>query len=125
MDEALVECTISFEGRPRCEWTVAGDDCIEGFVDAWYNDSGGMAGWATGTNLQQFFEGFAIGARATLAIVIRKAGNLHHVYEAAFRALGDAIGTSIGTGGSRIPADTSGLAGTPQYVVDSIELGNK
>ena len=125
MDEALVECTISFEGRPGCEWTVAGDDCIEGFVDAWYNDGGSMTGWATGTNLQQFFEGFAIGARATLAIVIRKSGNLHHVYEAAFRALGDAIGTSIGTGVSRVPGDTSGLAGTPQYVVASIKPDNK
>ena len=97
----------------------------DGFVDAWYNDSGIMTGWASGTNLRQFFEGFTIGAGATLAIVIRKGGNLHHVYEAAFRALGDAIGTSIGTGASRIPGDTSGLAGTPRYVVDSLEPGDQ
>ena len=123
MDEAHVECLVSFEGRPRCEWTVVGSEGIDGFVDAWYNDSGIMTGWASGTNLRQFFEGFTIGAGATLAIVIRKGGNLHHVYEAAFRALGDAIGTSIGTGASRIPGDTSGLAGTPRYVVDSLEPG--
>ena len=125
MDEALVECTISFEGRPRCDWIVSDDSKIDGFVDAWYDDGGRLGGWASGTNLQQFFEGFAIGASATVSIVVRKGGNLHHVYEAAFRALGDAIGMSLKIDVQRLPADTSGLAGSANYVVETIETESK
>lgn len=124
MDDALVECVISFEGRSRCDWSVSDGGEVDGFVDSWYDDRGGMVGWASGTNLQQFFEGFAIGAGATVSIVVRKSGNPHHVYESAFRALGDAIGTSLNIAGSRISGDTSGLAGPAKYVVKTIETTN-
>lgn len=129
MDETLAECTMSLEGRPRCEWRVSGGaggpTCvgIDSFVDAWYGEKGVMTGWASGTNLRQFFDRFAIGAKATVSIAIPRSGNLHHVYEAAFRALGDAVGLALGTGatGERLAGDTSGLAGSIEYIVERLE----
>ena len=123
MDEALVESTISFEGRTRCEWIVPEGVCVAGFVDAWYDEGGSMSGWASGTNLQQFFDGLATGSRSTVSMEIQRAGNLHHVYEAAFRALGDATGSALGTGAasSRSAGDTSGLAGKAEYTVERLE----
>lgn len=128
MDESLVECVISFEGRPRCEWFGGSVDSIDGFVDAWYDASGVMSGWCAGTNLRQFFDGFAIGARCTLSVDLRTidtrgAGNLHHVFEAVFRALGDAVAVALGVGAgeSRLPNDTSGFAGAANYTVETLE----
>ena len=123
MDESLAECTISFEGRPRIEWIVPSTDSISGLVDAWYDDAGRMIGWSMGTNLQQFFEGFAIGSRSSVSLEIRRAGNLHHVFEAAFRALGDAVGMALGTGSAhaRIQGDKSGFADVAEYIVERME----
>jgi len=131
MDESLVECVVSFEGRPRCEWISASGESIDGFVDAWYDDSGVMSGWSAGTNLRQFFDGFAIGARCTLSVDLRTidargAGNPHHVFEAVFRALGDAVAAAlgIGAGESRLPNDTSGFAGAAKYTVETLEASS-
>ena len=45
-------------------------------------------------------------------------GNLHHLYETIFRGLGDAVAVAIGTAGSCLPGDTSGLAGRCDYTVE-------
>lgn len=123
MDESMAQCVLSFEGRPRCEWVVPSGDSIDGFVDAWYDESGVINGWGAGTNLRQFFDGFAIGGRCTLSIDVRSAGNLHHVFEAAFRALGDAVAMAlgIGAGEGRLPNDTSGFAGAATYAIEIVE----
>ncbi len=123
MDEVRVGCTLSIEGRPRSDWTGADAAAIDGFVDAWYDATGGVAGFSTGTNLRQFLDGFAIGAKATVVMDVQQSGNLHHVFEAAFRALGDAVGVALGIGGEagRVPGDTSGFAGAATYAIESVE----
>ena len=117
MDDAQVEVCLSIEGRPQVEWIDADD--IDGFVDAWYVGSEKEQAVAYGTNLRQFFDGFSIGAGATLIITVRRAGNLHHFYEALFRGLGDALAEAIGSQ-ARLPGDTSGLAGSAVYEVEDV-----
>jgi imidazoleglycerol-phosphate dehydratase len=117
MDDAEAEVVLSLEQRPRAEWTVPHGADIDGFVDAWYDDSGRMLGQATGTNLRQFVDGFALGSGATVSITVRRNGNLHHLYETVFRGLGDAVGEALDIAGRRLPGDTSGLAGACEYTV--------
>lgn len=123
MDDAMAEVVISFEARPRAEWIVPPNSNIDGFVDAWYAEDGHLLGWSSGTNLRQFLDGFAIGAGCGLVITIEHAGNLHHLYECIFRALGDAVGSALGLTMSvgALPGDTSGLAGMPAYSVERLE----
>jgi imidazoleglycerol-phosphate dehydratase len=117
MDDAESEIVLTFEGRPSARWEIPQGSDIDGFVDAWYDESGRMEGRAMGTNLRQFLDGFAFGAGATLSISVRRTGNLHHLYETVFRALGDAIGEALGVGRERLPGDTSGIAGASEYAV--------
>lgn len=117
MDDAQVEVCLSIEGRPRVEWIDA--DGIDGFVDAWYVGDENVQAIATGTNLRQFFDGFAIGAGATLIVTVRRVGNLHHFYEALFRGLGDALAEALGLQ-ARLPGDGSGLAGAAVYEVEDV-----
>lgn len=117
MDDALVEVTLSLEGRPRAEWALEGVGDVDGLVDGWYDDHDRLAGFATGTNLRQFVDGFAHGAGATVQVTARRAGNLHHFYEALFRALGDAVREALGLTCGRLPGDGSGLAGECSYDV--------
>ena len=121
MDDAETEAVLSLEQRPRVSWTVDAGVDIDGFVDAWYDEAGRMQGRASGTNLRQFVDGLALGAGATVSITVRRSGNLHHLYETLFRALGDAFGEALGTGGRRLAGDTSGLARACDYVVRSEE----
>ena len=67
--------------------------------------------------LRQFIDGFALGSGASVSIVVRRSGNLHHLYETLFRALGDAVGQALGTGSRRLSDDTSGLARRCVYTV--------
>lgn len=118
MDDGEVELALSFEGRPSATWTVPEGLSIDGFVDGWYDDDDRMQGQAFGTNLRQFLDGFAFGSGATLSIIVRRGGNLHHLYEVVFRALGDAVARAIGLSGARLPGDTSGLAGACRYEIE-------
>jgi len=117
MDDALVDLTLSFEGRPGPSWSVPEEAAIDGFVDSWYDEAGRVSGSAHGTNLKQFIDGFALGSGATIHISVRRAGNLHHLYEAVFRALGDAVRSALGISGGRLPGDSSGLAGPAIYEI--------
>jgi imidazoleglycerol phosphate dehydratase HisB len=121
MDDAETEVVISFEQRPRSDWTIAGGGEIDGFVDAWYDADGRMEGQAAGTNLRQFVDGLTLGSGANVSITVRRTGNLHHVYETVFRALGDAVGVALGTAGPRLAGDTSGLARACEYRVRTEE----
>ena len=118
MDDALVKICMSLENRARVDWNIEGGGDIDGFVDCWYDDNGKMAGWATGTNLRQFVDGFARGAGATLVITATQTGNLHHFYEAVFRALGDVSCQALGLTEARLAGDTGGLAGAVTYDVE-------
>lgn len=117
MDDAESEVVLSFERRPRIEWTLPAGVDIDGFVDSWYDDSGVQQGQAFGTNLRQFVDGIALGSGAGISIVARRQGNLHHFYETVFRGLGDAVGRALGTAAERMPGDTSGLARGCEYTV--------
>ena len=118
MDDCRAGLTLSLEGRALSNWRVeGGSSAIDGFVDAWFGEDGRQAGWASGTNLRQFFDGFAYGAGATIHVTVDKVGNLHHFYEALFRALGDAIRSALELPGGRLPGDSSGLAGECRYEV--------
>ena len=125
MDDARADLVLSFEGRPRAEWRLpeVGTD-VTGFVDSWYDDTGRMAGQAFGTNLQQFLDGFALGSGATLYVTVLESGNLHHVYEVIFRALGDAIALALELSDIRVPGDTSGLAGPATYEAGIAPIGS-
>lgn len=116
MDDAASTVSLGMESRARCEWRIPRRADIDGFVDAWYGPGGAQIGAGFGTNLRQFFDGFAQGAGATLLIDITAAGNPHHVYETVFRNLGDAIALALATG-RRLPGESSGLAGPPHYEV--------
>lgn len=120
MDDALVDLTLSFEGRPGPSWSVPEALVIDGFVDSWYDAAGITGGSAHGTNLRQFIDGFALGSGATIHVSVRRAGNLHHLYEAVFRALGDAVRIALDLQGGRLPGDSSGLAGTADYEVSEL-----
>ena len=121
MDDAEVEVAVSFEGRPAAHWEIPARIDIDGFVDAWYDEGSRIEGWATGTNLRQFLDGFSYGSGAAISVTARRTGNLHHFYETVFRALGDAVGRALGTANERLPGDTSGLARRCEYRVQSEE----
>ena len=126
MDDCRAGLTLSLEGRAMSYWRVEGGlAAIDGFVDAWFGEDGRQAGWSSGTNLRQFFDGFAYGAGATIHITVDKVGNLHHLYEALFRALGDAIRVALELPGGQLPGDSSGLAGECRYDVVVEEDGGE
>lgn len=116
MDDCLSVVTVGFESRPRCDWQVPRRVDIDGYVDSWYAVEGAPGGCCYGTNLRQFFDGFCYGSEASVWIEVRRAGNLHHLYETVFRNLGDAVGVAVGTT-CRVAGESSGLAGRPEYEV--------
>jgi len=120
MDEADVSVVMSMESRPRVDWSVSAGVDIDGFVDSWYGDDGSFGGWCSGTNLRQFIDGLALGSLMTLSVTVIRSGNLHHVYEAIFRGLGDAVRDALGLDAvvGRLPGESSGFAGRPAYEVD-------
>ncbi len=125
MDDACAEVVLSFESRPRAQWDVPDNlgAGIDGFVDAWYDNEGSMVGWSMGTNLRQFVDGFALGAGATVLVSVQSAVNLHHLYEAVFRALGETVAAALGLAACVpcLPGDTSGLAGAPHYSIETVD----
>lgn len=78
IDEAMSRVVISFEDRAQCHITSAVPipERVEDMLSA---------------DLNQFFEGFAQGARCTIHVDILKGGDPHHVWESAFRAFGKSL----------------------------------
>ena len=81
MDEALVLCALDISGRGRLFW--AGP-----FPDRAVN---GVAAevWS------EFFHAFAANSRITVHLRCEAGINAHHVYEAAFKALGRALHEAV------------------------------
>lgn len=105
IDEAAANAALSLEGRSLLCFSseVAVPPVTEGMASE---------------DLTVFLDGFAQGARATVHIDVRRGENSHHIWEAAFRAFGVALGRTYGTDPSRAGM-TSGVAGEIKYTVES------
>ena len=103
IDEAKASAAISFESRSLFDFSSLADfDCeIEGM----YTD-----------DLLTFLEGISQGANCTLHVDIVKGKNGHHIFEAAFRAVGSALGRALYTDPERAGL-TAGVAGKVNYEV--------
>jgi len=96
LDEALADVSISIEGRAGCwfdrECTGANAELVERMASC---------------NLRAFFEGFSQGAGASVRVSLLKGEDPHHMWEAAFRAFGDALAAAL----SRNDWRAGGIAG--------------
>ncbi|MCY0877930.1 MAG: imidazoleglycerol-phosphate dehydratase HisB [Firmicutes bacterium] len=77
MDEALVLCAVDISGRGQCFWS--GDFPVRAI------------GTVSGEVWPEFFHGFARHAGMTVHLSYLFGQNAHHVYEAAFKGLGQAL----------------------------------
>ncbi len=104
IDEAKADSAISLEGRSLFSFTSAVNipDEVEGMRSE---------------DLTVFLDGFAQGARATVHLDVLKGENAHHIWEAAFRAFGVALGRTYGPAPGRAGM-TSGVAGEIKYSVE-------
>ena len=124
IDEAKASAAISFEGRALFDFTFAGgrvcecgEDCqccsacscvtLAEEVEGMYTD-----------DILTFLDAFAQGASATLHLDVEKGKNGHHIWEAAFRALGVALGRALHVDEARVGL-TAGVAGKVTYEVES------
>ena len=103
IDEAKAEAAISFEDRALLSFTskVEYDETVEGMP---------------AEELITFLDGFTQGARCTLHMDIEKGSNGHHIWEAAYRAFGIALGAALTVDDTR-KGLTSGVAGKVTYEV--------
>jgi imidazoleglycerol-phosphate dehydratase len=102
IDEAVARCLVSFEGR-----TLS-------VLDPQLHNAREMVEDMQSADLIAFLEGFAQGARATLHIDLLRGTNPHHVWEAVFRALGEALRVAF--------APCPWRAGTTPGVKGNVEL---
>jgi imidazoleglycerol-phosphate dehydratase len=82
MDEALCRCSLSFEGRALClmSRSVPVPDMVEDMPSH---------------HLVAFWEGLAHGGAVTLHLDILKGQDPHHIWEAAFRCLGESLRVAL------------------------------
>ena len=104
IDEAKASVAISFEGRALFDFTFGGTQLAEQ-VEGMYTD-----------DILTFLDGFAQGASATLHVDILKGENGHHIWEAAFRAIGTALGRALYVDPTRAGL-TAGVAGRINYEI--------
>ncbi len=83
IDEALSRAVISFESRASLHLHHAQVE-IPPEVESMSSE-----------DLQTFFEGFVQGAACTLHLDLLKGKNGHHIWEATFRAFGEALGSAL------------------------------
>lgn len=105
IDEAYAEAAISFEDRAYFNFQ---------------NDAGKLADTTEGVateDLFVFLEGVAQGAQATLHINLRKGTNMHHIFEAIYRAFGICLKKALYCDEARIGL-TSGVAGKIDFVIE-------
>ena len=101
IDEAKADSAISLEGRSGFFFSSAAE--IPATAEGMLSE-----------DLLVFLDGFAQGARATVHLDVQKGENAHHIWEAAFRAFGIALGRAYGENPAR-KGMTSGVAGTITY----------
>jgi len=126
IDEAKASVAISFEGRALFDFTFNGaNDC--GCLSGGECSCGDNCACSRGTLAEQvegmytddlltFLDGFAQGASATLHVDILKGKNGHHIWEAAFRAIGTALGRALHVDEARAGL-TAGVAGAVTYEI--------
>jgi len=104
IDEARATAAISFESRSLfvLDSSVEIPDSTEGI----YSE-----------DLTTFLDGFAQGAGCTIHLVIERGSNGHHIWEAAYRAMGIALGKALAINPDRANM-TSGVAGKITYTVE-------
>ena len=94
IDEARVTAAISFEGRAGLYFS--GAELVPASTEGMNSE-----------DLMTFLEGFVQGANCTLHIDVWRSANGHHIWEAAFRALGIALGRAF----EHVPRRTGFTAG--------------
>ncbi len=104
IDEAKADSALSLEGRSGFYFTSAVKipETTEGMLSE---------------DLSVFLDGFAQGSGATVHLDVQKGENAHHIWEAAFRAFGTALGRTYGENPAR-KGMTSGVAGKIEYKVE-------
>ncbi len=98
IDEALARAVISYENRALLDFTASGVN-----IPAQTENT-------SSEDLKTFLEGFVQGGRCTLHVDVLKGENGHHIWEAVFRALGEALSQALQTREWR-KGITSGVAG--------------
>ncbi len=98
IDEALARVVVSFENRAYLNVSSPGVS-----IPAQTENT-------NSEDLKTFLEGFVQGGRCTLHVDVLKGENGHHIWEAVFRALGEALFQALGTRTWR-KGITSGVAG--------------
>ena len=101
IDEAAVLSIVSFEGRVGYTMDL---EAMPGAQDKLVEDM-------KATDLKQFFQGFANGAQASLYFKGFSGDDPHHVWEAIFRAFGEALG-KVFIINPRRKDSTAGVKGT-------------
>ncbi|MGO8686602.1 MAG: imidazoleglycerol-phosphate dehydratase HisB [Candidatus Dormibacteria bacterium] len=94
LDESLVRCVVDYSNRPHLEWEMA---ALKGRI----NDF-------DVTVLHEFVQALAQSAGISLHVDLIRGTNLHHVAEAAFKALGLATREALAVVGRGVPS-TKGL----------------
>jgi imidazoleglycerol-phosphate dehydratase len=90
LDEALVRCALDYSNRPHLEWHMA---ALEGRI----ND------FDVGV-LQEFVRGLSQTAGIGIHVDYLRGDNLHHVAEAAFKAIGLATREALTVIGGGVPS---------------------
>ena len=104
IDEAKASCAISFESRSLFCFSSA-VPLTEKTEDMQTED------------LRVFLDGLCQGAGITMHLDILKGENSHHVWEAAFRAVGIALGRALYLDAARV-GKTAGVAGKIAYEIN-------
>ena len=102
IDEARTLAAVSFENRAYCEITY---DFMPSETEGTLSE-----------DLETFIDGIAQGANMTIQLDIQRGKNGHHIWESAFRALGQAIGKALEADPSR-RGMTAGVAGKIDFTV--------
>ena len=90
LDESLVRCALDYSKRPHLEWQV---DALRGRI----NDF-------DVTVLHEFVQALAQSAGISVHVDLIRGTNLHHVAEAAFKALGLASRDALAVVGHDVPS---------------------
>lgn len=103
IDEAKASAAISFEERVHFDFTSV--PLPQETEDVYSED------------LKTFLDGFCQGAMCTLHLDILKGVNGHHIWEAAFRAVGSALGRAFYLDENRKNM-SSGVAGGIEFIIE-------
>ena len=104
IDEARASSAISFESRSLFVFDSAA--IIPSETEGTYSE-----------DLSTFLDGFTQGANCTLHVEVSKGENGHHIWEAAYRSVGIALGRALTVDKARANM-TSGDAGKINYTVE-------